>query len=335
MARLTLIHRNIPCLVLRLKPRSLFLVFFVCRYINDVALTYGRYLVRTRDEEIGNVPSPASRFLRFSLVGSASFVLSFLEFLCLRGSMTSVDMAGKGTKRTPGDKILGGRNGSRSRGSDTIPQLCFSTPDMQVLSPLARTMTNDLDYFPKSKPSGMVASTSADIYVTTRRAWKEQQAAEFASTLTLSSFSDSAASTPSSSDFLIPIPKKRKHPDHNELPLPKAKKSRSPPAIYVTKPQPPPHPKAKKRATSSIPSSRQSSRPRTVASSPDPEYSASRSRSVSSFPSVETPILRPCWIDEDGTPGHGFISNEDVVRKLIENDRNYYKGCMCVFVGLR
>jgi [histone H3]-lysine79 N-trimethyltransferase len=194
-------------------------------------------------------------------------------------------------------------------------------------------MTNDLDYFQKSKPSGMVASTSAEIYVTTRRAWKEQQAAEFASALALNSFSDSAASTPSSSDSLIPITKKRKEPDYPELPRPKAKKSRSPPVIHVTKPQPPPLPKAKKRATSSIPSSRQSSRPRTVASSPDPDYSASRSRSVSSFPSVETPILRPCWIEEDGTPGPGFISNEDVVRKLIENDKNYYKGCECTFIG--
>jgi H3 lysine-79-specific histone-lysine N-methyltransferase len=204
---------------------------------------------------------------------------------------------------------------------------CLNTTVMLVSSS-ARTMPSDLDYFNKSKPNGMVASTSTDIYVTTRRAWKEQQAAEFASTLTLSSFTDSAASTPSSSDSLLPVTKKRKEPDHPTLSPPKAKKSRSPPVINVTKPQS--TPKSKKRATSSIPSSRQSSRPRTVASSPEPEHSASRSRSVSAFPPVETPILRPCCIEEDGTPGPGFISNEDVVRKLIENDKNYYKGCMCI-----
>jgi H3 lysine-79-specific histone-lysine N-methyltransferase len=202
-----------------------------------------------------------------------------------------------------------------------------------LVSSSARTMPSDLDYFNKSKPNGMVASTSADIYVTTRRAWREQQAAEFASTLTLSPFTDSAASTPSSSDSLFPVTKKRKEPDHPNLPQPKAKKSRSPPLINVTKPQPPPLPKTKKRSTSSIPSSRQSSRPRTVASSPEPDYSISRSRSVSAFPPVEIPILRPCSINEDGTPGPGFISNEDVVRKLIENDKNYYKGC--TYISLR
>jgi H3 lysine-79-specific histone-lysine N-methyltransferase len=201
-----------------------------------------------------------------------------------------------------------------------------------LVSPSLRTMPSDLDYYQKSKPSGMVASTSTDIYVTTRRAWKEQQAAEFASTLTLKSFTDSAASTPSSLDSFIPTTKKRKEPDHPTLSKPKAKKSRSPPLINVVKPQPLPLPKAKKRATSSIPSSRQSSRPRTVASSPEPEHSASRSRSVSAFPPVDTPILRPCWVEEDGTPGLGFISNEDVVRKLIENDKNYYKGCMYLFI---
>lgn len=195
-------------------------------------------------------------------------------------------------------------------------------------------MPSDLDYFQKAKPSGIVASTSRGIYVTTRRAWKEQQAAEFASTLTLSSFTDSAASTPSSSDSIIPVTRKRKEPDHPTLPQPQTKKSKSPPAIHVTKPQPPLLPKAKKRATSSLPSSRQSSRPRTVASSPEPEYSTSRSRSVSAFPPMETPILRPCSIEEDGTPGPGFISNEDVVRKLIENDKNYYKGCMFIFIRL-
>lgn len=195
-----------------------------------------------------------------------------------------------------------------------------------LTSPSARPSGNDLDYFNNNKSGALVASTSADVYVTTRRAWREQQAAEFAPTLTLKATEPSLTL---SSPTRPPVAetKKRKEPDHLSVPVRKAKKSRSPPLIQVTKPQPSPQPKIKKRGASSIPSSRQSSRPRTVASSPEPESSTSRSRSVSAFPALETPILRPCWIDDDGTPGPGFISNEDVVRQLMERDKNYYKGC--------
>jgi hypothetical protein len=217
----------------------------------------------------------------------------------------------------------------RDDGDSIRNSLVFSTTTM-LTSPSARPTNGDHDYFPNQKSSRMVAS---DVYVTTRRAWREQQAADFASTLTLNTFPDSAASTPSSSS--PPPPpldnKKRKEPHHPFLTSRTAKKSRSPPVIRVTEPQLPsaPPPKTKKRAPSSIPSSRQSSRPRTLASSPEPDDQISRSRSVSAFPAVETPILRPCWIDENGAPGPGFISNEDVIRKLIEADKGYYKGCAC------
>lgn len=202
------------------------------------------------------------------------------------------------------------------------------------MSPSSRPTNNDLEYFPNAKSTRMVASSSTDIYVTTRRAWKEQQAADFASTLTLNTFPDSAASTPSCSSPPPPSAdnKKRKEPHHPSPASRKAKKSKSPPAIRVTEPQrfpsvAPQLTNTKKRAPSSIPSSRQSSRPRTLASSPEPDDQPSRSRSVSAFPVVETPILRPCWIDENGAPGPGFISNEDVIRKLTEADKGYYKGC--------
>lgn len=168
--------------------------------------------------------------------------------------------------------------------------------------------------------------------MTTRRAWREQQAQEkFASNNPINSFTDSAATTPSSSDSTLVVVSKRKEL-HDPSPAKPKKKSRSPPIIQVTKPHEQ-RVKYKKREVSSIPPSRQSSRPpRTLASSPEPEHSASRSRSVSSFPPVDAPILRPCGIDDDGKPGPGFLSNEDVVWKLMENDRTYYKGCMSSFV---
>lgn len=177
----------------------------------------------------------------------------------------------------------------------------------------------------------MLASSSTDIIaVTTRSAWKRQEAEEWGTKLNLKA----PSLTPSSSFSMPQIikekeNKKRKKPENPILTPRNSKKSRSPPIIEVTAPQSvAPRLQAKRRATSSQPSSRQSSRPRTLASSPEPDYQSSRSRSVSTFNVPETHIVRSCSIAEDGTPGPGFISNEDVVRNLLLN----YKGCTQFFI---
>ncbi|KAF7986152.1 hypothetical protein HWV62_38526 [Athelia sp. TMB] len=177
----------------------------------------------------------------------------------------------------------------------------------------------------------MVASSSTDgkPVITTRRAWKIQQQEDGQLQSPVFQEADSTATTPCSSDTaVVTVVRKRKEPHHPSVPSVKPrKKSRSPPPVHIPKPprigRPP-----KKRDLSllpSLPSSRQSSRPRTLASSPEPEP-PSRSRSVSTFTPVEIPISRPCAIREDGKPGPGFLSNEDIVWKLMESDRHYYKG---------
>lgn len=205
----------------------------------------------------------------------------------------------------------------------------YSPTIMLSLPSAARPSGSDRDFFSQSQSSTMVASSSTDVIaVTTRSAWKKQEAEEWGTTLNLKAPSLTPSSSSSSIPQLVKESKKRKEPENPILPPRKIKKSRSPPIIEVTAPQPvAPRPKARKRATSSLPSSRQSSRPRTLASSPEPDYPSSRSRSVSAFNVPETPIIRPCSIIEDGTPGPGFVSNEDVVRNLLPN----YKGCTQFF----
>lgn len=209
---------------------------------------------------------------------------------------------------------------------------CLLSAPTIMLSSSAAAPGSDRDFFGQSQSSTMVASSSLDVIaVTTRSAWKKQEAAEWGTKLNLQAPALTPSSSTSSLNLLEKETKKRKEPENPTFPARKTKKSRSPPIIEVTAPPPVvPQPKAKKRATSSLPSSRQSSRPRTLVSSPEPEYQSSRSRSVSSFHPPETPIIRPCSITEDGTPGPGFISNEDVVRNLLSN----YKGCTQFFIPL-
>lgn len=204
---------------------------------------------------------------------------------------------------------------------------------MLIASSTATTTTPDVGFFNKPSSPRMVASTSyAKPIITTRRAWKLQQQEDVQSPIFPEA--DSAATTPSSSDtVVVSVVRTRKEPHHPSGPSTKpSKKSRSPPPVHVPKPQPQLL-RVKKREPSSLPPSRQTSRPRTLASSPEPEPEPiARSRSVSTFAPVDTPISRPCAIEEDGKPGPGFLSNEDVVWRLMENDRNYYKGCASSFV---
>lgn len=194
----------------------------------------------------------------------------------------------------------------------------------------ARPSGSDRDFFGQSQSSIMLASSSADIIaVTTRSAWKKQEAEEWGTKLSLKAPPLTASSSSSSIPQITKESKKRKKPENPTLAPRNPKKSRSPPIIEVTAPQSvAPRLKIRNRATSSQPSSRQSSRPRTLASSPEPDYQSSRSRSVSTFNVPETHIVRSCSITEDGTPGPSFISNEDVVRKLLLN----YKGCTQFFI---
>jgi len=88
-----------------------------------------------------------------------------------------------------------------------------------------------------------------------------------------------------------------------------------------------------KRSSSATPS-RGSSRPRTLAPSPEPIYRSSRSHSMLTCPHADSPTPRQYWIEEGGEPGRQFISSELVVKSVMRS----YKACLYfhfLLLGLR
>ncbi|RXW15085.1 hypothetical protein EST38_g10773 [Candolleomyces aberdarensis] len=83
-------------------------------------------------------------------------------------------------------------------------------------------------------------------------------------------------------------------------------------------------PRKRSSRSSSKASSRGSSRPAYSASSPEPISLSSRSRSTSSFPQP-SPLQRRHWrTDENGAPGEGFLSSEEVVKRLMKSYKSYF-----------
>ena len=75
------------------------------------------------------------------------------------------------------------------------------------------------------------------------------------------------------------------------------------------------------RASSATSSARSSVPPTESSVAPGPSRSLSPLTSASerSTPEKTLPVARRCWSEEDGRPGHGFTSSEDVVRRVIKN----------------
>ncbi|EKM60394.1 uncharacterized protein PHACADRAFT_132924 [Phanerochaete carnosa HHB-10118-sp] len=81
------------------------------------------------------------------------------------------------------------------------------------------------------------------------------------------------------------------------------------------------------RASSAIPSAR-SSVPLTESSlAPGPSRSLSPLTSASSrlTPDDALPVARSCWSEEDGRPGPGFTSSEDIVRRVMKGYVAFFK----------
>ncbi|KAF8554538.1 DOT1-domain-containing protein [Imleria badia] len=178
--------------------------------------------------------------------------------------------------------------------------------------------------------------TAPTICVTTRRAWKTQlQELDPPPPL---QHSDTPASSPDSlsppsspltdtSEFDFPSPSR----DTSVSASSSSKRQRTPSLVdapqRVTRPR-----KIKKRASTSAytseSSSREQSRQRSVALD-EPIYRSDKSRSTSVFPSVFPPpvkVLTREWRSiDDGSPGDGFVSAADVVRRLVRSYKTYFK----------
>lgn len=86
------------------------------------------------------------------------------------------------------------------------------------------------------------------------------------------------------------------------------------------------------RASSSVPSARSSLPPVSSSLAPSPSRSLSPLTSASdrSTPDKSLPAARQCWTEDDGHLGPGFLSCEDVVKRLMKD----YVPCKCTSVGV-
>lgn len=180
--------------------------------------------------------------------------------------------------------------------------------------------------------------TAPEICVTTRRAWKVQQLEalhpprDSPGPPTSSPDSLSAPSSPltDTSDLYLPAPSRATSVSASSS----SKRQRAPSLVHgatkATRPR-----KIKKRASTSAytsdSSSRGESRQRSVALD-EAIYRSDRSRSASVFPTQARRLVREWWSTDDGSPGDGFVSAADVVRRLVKT----YKSCelfcnMCCF----
>ena len=155
-----------------------------------------------------------------------------------------------------------------------------------------------------------------EICVTTRRAWKTQlRALEDQSRTGTPPSSPSSSPLTDTSDLSPPEPsratssKRHRAPSLAEMPA------------RVTRSR-----KIKKRVCDSVytsgPSSGDESRQRSLTLE-EPIYRSDRSRSASVFPPQHKVFHREWWSTEDGSPGDGFVSATDVVRRLAKT----YKSC--------
>ncbi|KAG8220237.1 histone-lysine N-methyltransferase [Butyriboletus roseoflavus] len=183
--------------------------------------------------------------------------------------------------------------------------------------------------------------TVPEICVTTRRAWKTQlhqleaQAHALATpsqphdtssppTSSPDSLSNSSSPLTDTSEFDLPSPSRETSVSASSS----SKRQRAPTLVdapRVTRPG-----KIKKRASTSARTSRSSSRgesrQRSVALD-EPIYRSDRSRSTSAFPPPAKVLTREWewWSIEDGSPGDGFISAADVVRRLTKTYKSYFR----------
>ncbi|GJE94257.1 DOT1-domain-containing protein [Phanerochaete sordida] len=81
------------------------------------------------------------------------------------------------------------------------------------------------------------------------------------------------------------------------------------------------------RASSAIPSARSSVPPTESSAAPGPSRSLSPLTSSSSrlSPDNVLPVVRSCWSEEDGRPGPGFTSSEDVVQRVLKGYVAYFR----------
>ena len=164
--------------------------------------------------------------------------------------------------------------------------------------------------------------TAPGICVTTRRAWRTQLRelevqVPHHDTPASSPDSLSAPSSPltDASELELDLPSPSR--DTSVSASSSSKRQRAPSLVHVPKIATRPR-KIKKRASSSAlasgSSSEAESRQRSVALD-EAIYRSDRSRSTSAFPHVKT-LAREWWSIEDGSPGDGFVSAADVVRRL-------------------
>jgi len=177
--------------------------------------------------------------------------------------------------------------------------------------------------------------TAPGTCVTTRRAWKSQLQELEAQAHPLPAQPHDTSYSPASSPSLSAPPSPLTDASEFDLPSPSrdtsvsasssSKRQRAPSLLdvpkIVTRPR-----KVKKRASTSAytsgSSSREESCQRSVALD-EPIYRSDRSRSTSAFPPPVKVLAREWWSIEDGSPGDGFVSAADVVRRLAKR----YKSC--------
>jgi hypothetical protein len=182
----------------------------------------------------------------------------------------------------------------------------LTAPLIMLTSPYTRPSATDHSFFSSSKISKPVASSSVSVVVTTRYAHvPASQVSQKFATIPNRHIDQPRTATPPTGNVSGQSKKRKQHPA-----LPRS--------VKRLRTAERPH-----KSSSSASSSRASSRQNTLAPSPEPIYRSSRSRSVSTFHNAEAPLSRPCWIEEDGTPGPSFLSAEIVVRDLMKT----YKGC--------
>ncbi|EIN13327.1 DOT1-domain-containing protein [Punctularia strigosozonata HHB-11173 SS5] len=199
----------------------------------------------------------------------------------------------------------------------TLPHTMLAT------TATVRPSSSDLSFFSKPKFAKAVASTSTSTVVTRvvpvqrpkppkGHPHAHSPASRGSSVSSLSSLSSSESDASRARSAGPAVTKKRKLLEHEpelERVEPSATKPKKPRQIKEgTRLGRPP------KALKSIP------RP----PSPGRIYRSDRSRSTSTFPVVEAPIPRRCWIEESGEMGQELLSSAKAVRGLMKSYKAYF-----------
>lgn len=190
-----------------------------------------------------------------------------------------------------------------------------------ISTPTTRpSSSSDLSFFSSSKGSNAIASSSSNVVVRTRITHRPAPSPQ-RNTTALISQPNSTSSPDSSPLSSPPSDKKRKSsPPQAGSALPREVKRLRASASNTDRPRKRPY-KASSKRTSRAPSYDED-----LLQLPEPIYRSSRSRSTSTFQTLEddAPILTRTWITpEDGEPGPSHLSSEMAVKRLMKS----YKAC--------